>query len=160
VIGTVVNAARDAVNSHTDSGLSQTNAKVDALSSKLGSSGVGFNTKAFCAEGSVRSDPAGTLQMYVTVFSETNQTVRIDYITNKGLHGHDIPLTANVRYTDDVNGFLVHPGGALAGQSDVDVSVRVTAPQPIFLACPLYFNRTIGDAGQISGGTVQDGSHN
>lgn len=89
------------------------------------------------------------------MFSDTNQNVRISYITNKGTFSHDVALQAGVRYTDDANAFLVHPGGALAGQSDVDTSVKVTSTNPLFLACPVYFNRNIGDAGR-----VQDGSHN
>jgi hypothetical protein len=71
-----------------------------------------------------------------------------------------VALAKGVRYTDDVNGFLTGPGGPLAGQIDVDTSVKVVAPSPIFLACPTYFNRSIGAAGRVAGGTVQDGSHN
>ena len=49
---------------------------------------------------------------------------------------------------------------AVAGAPDVDTSVEVIGTAPMFLACPLYFNRSIGDAGQVAGGTVQAGSHN
>jgi hypothetical protein len=136
------------------------NGLAGTVKGRLGPDGVGFFTDAFCAEGSVRNDANGVLQMYVTIFSKTPQTVHISYITNKGTFGHDVALQAGVRYTDDANNFLVHPNGALAGQTDVDTSVEVTAPSPVFLACPVYFSRSIGDAGHVAGGTVQDGSHN
>jgi hypothetical protein len=121
---------------------------------------VGNNTKAFCPEGSVRQDGQGQLQMYVTLFSDTGQAVRVDYITNAGTFGHDQTLVAGVRFTDDANAFLTGPGGPLAGRTDIDSSVRVTSPAPVFLACPVYFDRQIGVLGQVSGGTVQDGNHN
>jgi hypothetical protein len=121
---------------------------------------VGRNTKAFCAEGSVRQDAAGTLQMYVTLFSKENQQATITYVTNQGAFDHVVDLVANVRLTDDVNRFLLGAGGPLAGRTDIDTSVRVTATKPLFIACPVYFNRSIGAAGKVAGGTVQDGNHN
>ena len=86
--------------------------------------------------------------------------MRIDYLTNKGTFGHDQALEPGVRYTDDVNSFLTGTGGPLAGQPDVDVSVRVTSSNPVLLACPVYFSRNIGEAGAVVGGHVQDSNHN
>lgn len=119
------------------------------------------NTQAFCAEGSVRNDSNGVLQMYVTLFSKTPQSVTINYITNAGTFPHSVSLVAGVRLTDDVNAFLIGGGvPALNGRTDVDTSVEVLGSDRLFLACPVYFNRSIGMAGPVNGGTVQDGSHN
>jgi hypothetical protein len=123
-------------------------------------SSIGNNTSAFCPEGSVRQDASGTIQMYVTLFSATNQTVTINHITNKGLQTRSVNLQANVRFTEDVNDFLTGAAGPLAGQNDVDTSIEVLGQTELFLACPVYFNRSIGAAGPVSGGAVQDGNHN
>ena len=132
---------------------------VDQANSRLGPAGIGFNTRAFCAEGSVRRDGQGVLQMYVTLFSKTDQTVTINYVTNKGTFTKTQPLQAGVRHTDDANAVLAGAGPPYNG-IDVDTSIEVVSPQEVFLACPIYFDRSIGFAGPVNGGHVQDGSHN
>jgi hypothetical protein len=153
-------AKADSISAKADSISTGVNANASKLGGGVGPAGTGFNTSAFCAEGSVRKDAAGVLQMYVTLFSETDQTVTINYITNKGTKSKTVPLAAGVRYTDDANAFLTGPEGQFPGASDVDTSVKVSGTAPVFLACPVYFSRSIGEAGLVSGGTVQDGSHN
>jgi hypothetical protein len=130
------------------------------LGGGIGAAGTGFNTDAFCTEGSVRNDANGSIQMYVTLFSKTAQMVTVTYITNRGPFSRQVSLQANTRYTDDANAVLTGANGPFAGQTDVDTSVEVTAAQPLFLACPTYFSRSIGIAGRVAGGTVQDGNHN
>ena len=152
-----IDAAVGDINGHTDAAVVVVNGHVDE---RVGPGGVGFNTNAFCAEGSVRNDAAGALQMYVTLFSKTDQDVAINYITNRGTFSKGVGLQAGVRFTDDANAFLVGPGGVLAGAPDVDTSVEVVGAAPFFLSCPVYFDRQIGVLGRVSGGTVQDGSHN
>ena len=147
---------------HMRNGFAGANQTASEVLDRIGrlSSRVGNRTRTFCAEGSVRNDDAGVLQMYVTLFSKDGQDVTITYITNKGPFDHKVTLEASKRFTDDVNQFLLGPGGPLAGQGDVDVSVRVTGTKPLFMACPVYFNRAIGAAGSVQGGTVQDGTSN
>jgi hypothetical protein len=145
-----VNDVQVAVNAHIDMVLNQ----------KVGAGGLGFNTEWFCVEGSIRSDSLGAFQEYLTVFSRSAQTIMISYITNKGTFQHPQPLSQRVRYTEDAVAYLVGSSGPLAGQKDVDVSIEVKAPQPVFVACPLYFDRRLGQVGPVSGGTVQEGTHN
>jgi hypothetical protein len=128
---------------------------VSAINAKNGN-----NTRAICAEGSVRKDSAGVLQMYVTLSSKTTQTVTVNYLTNKGTFTASVALVGGVRNTVDVNAYLLGAGGPLAGQTDVDTSIEIVGPSEFFAACPIYFNRAIGAAGSVSGGHVQGFEHN
>jgi hypothetical protein len=79
--------------------------------------------------------------MYVDLLSFTAQTVRVDFLTNAGTFGEDVALQAGVRRTIDVNARLTAPGRPLAGRTDIDVSVHVTADAAAHVRCPTYFTR-------------------
>lgn len=111
--------------------------------------------RGVCAEGTIRPG----FQMYLTIASEVNQTIRVDYLTNYGIVSHSQVLNGGVRYTENVNGMLpalLSGAGISYDPSGVDTSVKVTGAQRVYLACPLYFNAAIGNAGGVSGGHVQD----
>lgn len=104
-----------------------------------------------CPEGTVRPG----FQMYVTLLKSVDGTITIYAMTNKGTFTADVPLTANVRSTFNMNS-LVAPGGPLAGQTDVDTAMMaLSVTDTLFVACPVYFNAGIGGAGGVSGGHVQ-----
>ena len=133
----VAGSTASAVNAHTDSAVSGTSAAVNAhTDSAVG--GLPGAVNAHTDAGLAATD------------------VKID-----GLKATADSIAAkNGNFTDDVNAFLTGPSGAFPGAGDVDTSVEVKAGQPVFLACPVYFDRQIGVLGHVAGGTVQDGSHN
>jgi hypothetical protein len=91
--------------------------------------------------------------------SDVDQLVRIDYLTNYGRVSRAQQLQAGIRFTEDVNatlpGLLVASGIGFDPQG-LDTSIKVTGQDRVLVACPLYFNRSIGQAGQVVGGHVQD----
>jgi hypothetical protein len=106
-----------------------------------------------CPEGTVRPG----FQMYVSLLKNGSGEVTVYAMTNKGTVYQNLFLPADVRMTVDMNS-LVAPGGPFAGQPDVDVAVlAVSTTDDLFMACPLYFNSSIGSAGGVSGGHVQMG---
>ncbi len=101
---------------------------------------AGLKTVWFCTEGSTRAG----IQEYLTLLSETDQTVIVSYFLNTG-PGPVLPqvLPAGTRTTRDVN--------AVVGP-EVDVSVKIVGQNDFFVERPMYFNRSIGAAGPVNGG--------
>ncbi|RIK10591.1 MAG: hypothetical protein DCC49_02755 [Acidobacteria bacterium] len=111
--------------------------------------------RAVCAEGTARPG----FQMYITIASDLNQTIRIEYLTNYGKVSKTQSLSAGVRYTEDARGnvlALLAGSGLPYDPNGVDMSIKILGTERVYVACPLYFNSSIGAAGSVNGGHVQD----
>ncbi|MER3520734.1 MAG: hypothetical protein C4317_00185 [Acidimicrobiia bacterium] len=108
-----------------------------------------------CTEGSLRPG----FQLYLTLASSKTQKVRIDYLTNYGTVSRIQNLNAGQRFTEDVNATLpglLSSSGVSFDPSQLDTSIRVIGEDRHYMACPFYFSRSIGQAGPVAGGHVQD----
>jgi hypothetical protein len=127
--------------------------KLDTINAK-----VGNRTRSVCVGGSVRNELSNRSQLYLTLFNPATVGVALPvtvvYSTNRGQIVRTYAIALNRQQQIDVNAALTGPRAPYQGMTDVDTAITVTTNgAPVHMGCTMYFSKSAGIAGFMSGVT-------
>jgi hypothetical protein len=143
----------DGLTSRTDTAngkLDLANTNIESLAGR-----VGNKTQSVCVDASVRNEAGNRSQTYLTLFNSGSPsgyvTANITYATNRGVVNRTTYIYGGSRAQVDVNDALVGSRGAFPNATDVDTTITVVSGGPLHVGCTVYFARTAGAVGPVTG---------